>query len=216
MKIKLSKTGHPTIISSIESQEDSLKVPSISASQSLKHKDLLSFKESTLKVLKKSHSEVSIESTKDKTTENAMSDLHNKRKEITVAPLEAKKQKLESNLSQMLPDISIHSVTPANKEQQRQKLQLETKSGNISQQQMNVINEEISITQVVFIFLLITNLLGTFVHVVNNSFTHNYFILFFYHIFFLDIVNNINRRPTGRSPQSLEERTKRTVFTIKL
>lgn len=156
MKIKLSKTGHPTIISSNESLEDSVKVPSITASQSLKHKDLLSFKESTLKVLKKSHSEVSIETLKNKTAEGTMSDLHHKRKEITVAPLDVKKPKLETCFNQTLPDITIKPVGSATKmEQQKQKLLLETKTGNISQQQMNVINQEISITPVSFIVIII-------------------------------------------------------------
>ena len=129
MKIKLSKTGHPTIINTSELQE------------------------TTLKTFKKSHSDVTIEAIKHQTVENTMIDLHNKRKEITIAPIESKKAKVDSNLKQMLPDITIQPIIPAAKkeqqlQQQQQKLLLESNNANISQQQMNVINQEISITQV--------------------------------------------------------------------
>lgn len=56
---------------------------------------------------------------------------------------------MEPNLKQMLPDITIQPITSvAKKEQHNQKLLIDSKGGSISQQQMNVINREISITQV--------------------------------------------------------------------
>lgn len=150
MKIKLSKTGHPTIINANETtQEDAQKGSNASSAQSHKHKDLLAFKESTLKAIKKSHSEVTIEPVKSQPeVGNSMADLHKKRKDITIAPVESKKSKMEANLKQMLPDITIQPIPAAKKDQQQQKLVLDTNTGNISRQQMNVINQEISITQV--------------------------------------------------------------------
>lgn len=155
MKIKLSKTGHPTIISS-ESHDEISKIAMIA--QSLKHKDhkdLLTFKESTLKELKRSHMDVTIEPRASSSKEDAIIDLHNKRKEITIAPIESKKTKIDANLMQMLPDITIQPLSVAKKEQQ--KLLMDTQGGNISKQQMTVINQEISITQVCnyFFFLLL-------------------------------------------------------------
>lgn len=87
MKIKLSKNGHPSIISN-EHSEDPLRITSIPVSQSYKHKDLLNFKESTLKAIKKSHSEVTIEPV---TNQAPSGSAVNKRKDITIAPIEPKK-----------------------------------------------------------------------------------------------------------------------------
>ncbi|XP_014218289.1 abnormal long morphology protein 1 [Copidosoma floridanum] len=148
MKIKLSKTGHPTIIANNETLDETSKIASTIA-QSLKHKDhkdLLMFKESTLKELKRSHSDVTIEPVTRPLFDNTLGDVHNKRKEISIAPVESKKAKMEANLKQMFPDITIQPVSAAKREQQ--KLLLDPKTGNISRQQMKVINQEISITQV--------------------------------------------------------------------
>ncbi|XP_011497278.1 PREDICTED: uncharacterized protein LOC105361725 [Ceratosolen solmsi marchali] len=138
MKIKLPKMSHSNIITTNDINEE----PHINISQAYcsKQKDSndLMFKESKV-----------IESIKNQSIENAMIDLHNKRKEITLAPIEVKKLKIESNFKQMIPDVTIQPIVPGIiKEQSQQKLLLESNSGTISQQQMNVINREISITQI--------------------------------------------------------------------
>ncbi|XP_058799516.1 uncharacterized protein LOC131669003 [Phymastichus coffea] len=140
MKIKLSKTGHPTIITPTDINPLKTSTIPIAKSQA-DHTDIISFKQS--------HSDVTIEPIKSQLVNNAMVDLHGKRKEITIAPVESKKTKVDTTTKQMLPDITIQPIsTKKEVHQQSQKLVLESNTGSISRQQMSVINQEISITQV--------------------------------------------------------------------
>ncbi|XP_031788762.1 uncharacterized protein LOC100116660 isoform X2 [Nasonia vitripennis] len=149
MKIKLSKSGDASVIrddSSIEPARKSGELPigmkiklSKTGEPSIIHTD----------ISKKIHSDGSIESAKNQSThaDTAMMDLHNKRKEITISPVESKKTKMDANIKQILPDITIQPIaSPVKKDQQ--KLMLDPNASNISRQQMNVINQEISITQI--------------------------------------------------------------------
>ncbi|OXU22411.1 hypothetical protein TSAR_016463 [Trichomalopsis sarcophagae] len=149
MKIKLSKSGDASVIrddSSIEPVRKSGELPigmkiklSKTGEPSIIHTD----------ISKKIHSDGSIESAKNQSThaDTAMMDLHNKRKEITISPVESKKTKMDANSKQILPDITIQPIaSPVKKDQQ--KLMLDPNASNISRQQMNVINQEISITQI--------------------------------------------------------------------
>jgi hypothetical protein len=148
--------NHPIIITSNEIKEDSY-INSLQAhSQKQKdHKELI-FKESAMKTL--CHSDIMIEPKNSQSIENAMVDLHSKRKEVTLAPIELKKLKIEANLKEMLPNVTIQPIVSVEvNEQSQQKLLLESNSGTISQQQMNVINREISITQVLQNYLISYN-----------------------------------------------------------
>ncbi|XP_011693875.1 PREDICTED: uncharacterized protein LOC105453531 isoform X2 [Wasmannia auropunctata] len=174
MKIKLSKTGHPTIVtcdshgeSSTHKGKDPVAVdPSINFSQRyMEH--AATHKESTLKILKTGHhpsilqsnrSELTIEpvqmQSKKQPAENAQQqiEISPKRKDITISPVESKKSKLEAQFSQILPEVTIQPVVcrdqKQQQQQQQQQLLLDPKTSLISRQQMNVINQEISITQV--------------------------------------------------------------------
>ncbi|CAD1469881.1 unnamed protein product, partial [Heterotrigona itama] len=157
MKIKLSKTGHPTIVA-CDTQTEIYKSkeaidPSQNLAQRYKEAGQAIYKESALKILKAGHStilqsnrsELTIEPVQiqGKKLENVI-EMSPKRKDITIAPIESKKSKLETQLTQILPEVTIQPVTSR---EQKQFL-FDPKNSAISLQQMNVINQEISITQV--------------------------------------------------------------------
>lgn len=167
MKIKLSKTGHPTIVT-CDSHESSMhKKDSANLDPALNFphrymEHVTAHKEPPLKILKTGHhssllqsnrSEVTIEpvqiQSKKQQTENVQQQLELKRKDMTISPVETKKSKLEQ-LSQILPEVTIQPVICREQKQQEQQQQLlfDPKTSLISRQQMNVINQEISITQV--------------------------------------------------------------------
>ncbi|XP_071631337.1 uncharacterized protein E(y)3 isoform X3 [Temnothorax longispinosus] len=173
MKIKLSKTGHPTIItcdshgeSSTHKGKDSAAVdPAVNFSHRyMEH--AATHKESPLKILKtgghhssilqSNRSELTIEpvqmQSRKQPAENAQQqmEISPKRKDVTISPVESKKSKLEAQLSQILPEVTIQPVICRDQKQQQQQQQLlfDPKTSLISRQQMNVINQEISITQV--------------------------------------------------------------------
>ncbi|XP_076246454.1 PHD finger protein enhancer of yellow 3 isoform X2 [Calliopsis andreniformis] len=157
MKIKLSKTGHPTIVA-CENHGESAYKPKEASDQlhsfPQRYKDPMqpAHKDSTIKILKTGHptilqsnrSELTIEPVQMQTkkAENVI-EASPKRKDVTIAPIEAKKSKLETQLTQILPEVTIQPVT----REQKQFL-FDTKNSAISLQQMNVISQEISITQV--------------------------------------------------------------------
>ncbi|XP_046835634.1 uncharacterized protein LOC124431592 isoform X1 [Vespa crabro] len=156
MKIKLSKTGHPTIVP-CEVHGDSIHKfkDTVETTNNFPHryKESVLHKDSPLKILKTGHStimqntrsELTIEPVQiqGKKMENA-SELSSKRKEITISPIEMKKSKLETHLSQILPEVTIQPVISRDQKQ----LLFDPKTSLISRQQMNVISQEISITQV--------------------------------------------------------------------
>lgn len=173
MKIKLSKTGHPTIVtcdSHGESSTHKSKDPaSLDPAVNFSHRYVehtAAHKESPLKIIKTSghhasilqsnRSELTIEpvqvQSKKQPAENAQQqiEISSKRKDVTISPVESKKSKLETQLSQILPEVTIQPVMCRDQKQQQQQQQLlfDPKTSLISRQQMNVINQEISITQV--------------------------------------------------------------------
>lgn len=173
IKIKLSKTGHPTIVTCDNHGESSVhksKDPQATldpAALNFPHRYMehtTVHKESALKILKTGHppsilqggrAELTIEpvqmQNRKQPTENIQQqiEISPKRKDITISPVESKKSKLEAQLSQILPEVTIQPVMCRDqKQQQQQQLLFDPKSNLISRQQMNVINQEISITQV--------------------------------------------------------------------
>ncbi|XP_071857751.1 PHD finger protein enhancer of yellow 3 isoform X2 [Bombus fervidus] len=157
MKIKLSKVGHPTIVA-CDNQAEVYKSkeavdPSQNFAQRYKEPGQIGHKEPALKILKSGNStilqsnrsELTIEPVQmqGKKLENVI-EMSPKRKDITIAPIESKKSKLETQLTQILPEVTIQPVTSR---EQKQFL-FDPKNSAISLQQMNVINQEISITQV--------------------------------------------------------------------
>ncbi|CAK9817191.1 PHD finger protein 10 [Anthophora plagiata] len=159
MKIKLSKTGHPTIVACDNQAEgqykpkEAITEPSQNSTQRYKEPGQTGHKEPPLKMFKSCHStilqsnrsELTIEPVQmqGKKPDNVV-DISSKRKDITIAPIESKKSKLETQLTQILPEVTIQPVTSR---EQKQFL-FDPKGSAISLQQMNVINQEISITQV--------------------------------------------------------------------
>lgn len=173
MKIKLSKTGHPTIITCDSHGESSThkgKDPAaLDPAINFPHRYMehaAAHKEPALKVgktsghhpsiLQSNRSELTIEpvqmQSRKQPVENAQQqiEISPKRKDITISPVESKKSKLEAQLSQILPEVTIQPVMCRDQKQQQQQQQLlfDPKKSLISRQQMNVINQEISITQV--------------------------------------------------------------------
>ncbi|XP_043492422.1 uncharacterized protein LOC122517880 isoform X2 [Polistes fuscatus] len=156
MKIKLSKTGHPTIVSCethADSAHKSKDTSETAHSCAHRYKESVLHKDSPLKILKTGHSTL-MQSTRSELTiepvqiqgkkmENSI-ELSSKRKDITISPIEVKKSKLETQLSQILPEVTIQPVISRDQKQ----LLFDPKTSLISRQQMNVISQEISITQV--------------------------------------------------------------------
>ncbi|KOX77845.1 PHD finger protein 10 [Melipona quadrifasciata] len=157
MKIKLSKTGHPTIVA-CDNQTEIYKSkevidPSQNLAQRYKEAGQAIHKESALKILKAGHSTILQSNRSELTIEpvqiqgkklESVVEMSPKRKDITIAPIDSKKSKLETQLTQILPEVTIQPVTSR---EQKQFL-FDPKNSAISLQQMNVINQEISITQV--------------------------------------------------------------------
>ncbi|XP_066584181.1 fap1 adhesin isoform X3 [Prorops nasuta] len=139
MKIKLSKTGHPTIVTHDEMPDLSLP-------------NKASAKEPALKILKAGHStivqsnrsELTIEPIQMQNKQTEAIEMCSKRKEILISPVESKKSKLEAKLSQILPEVTIQPLISKDQKQ----LLFAPSTSLISRQQMNVINQEISITHV--------------------------------------------------------------------
>jgi len=170
MKIKLSKTGHPTIVacdshsecSTYKSKEPASLDPTLNFSHRyMEHATV--HKEPPLKILKTAHhhssilqstrSELTIEPVQMQIRKPSMDNIQQieispKRKDVTISPIESKKSKLEAQLSQILPEVTIQPVMCRDQKQQQQQLLFDTKTSLISRQQMNVISQEISITQV--------------------------------------------------------------------
>ncbi|XP_029045572.2 titin isoform X2 [Osmia bicornis bicornis] len=160
MKIKLSKTGHPTIVAydnqgeSTYKQKEALDLSQNFTQRYKESGQSVGHKEPALKILKTGHStilqsnrsELTIEpiQTQGKKADSMLDISPNKRKDISISPIESKKPKLEAQLTQILPEVTIQPV--ASKEQKQ--FVFDPKSSAISLQQMNVISQEISITQV--------------------------------------------------------------------
>ena len=144
MKIKLSKTGHPTIVaceSYVDSSNKGKEVLSDLHNVSNRSSSMFQNQQSEL-TIEPLHSQIQKPETSKEVT--------HKRKDVTISSIESKKLKFESKISQILPEVTIQPV--ATKEQ-KQGL-FDTKSGgsssssSISREQMHVISQEISITQV--------------------------------------------------------------------
>ncbi|XP_026825793.1 uncharacterized protein LOC105287528 isoform X2 [Ooceraea biroi] len=168
MKIKLSKTGHPTIVACDSHGESSThkskELPALDSTLNFPQRYMehaAVHKEPPLKILKSGHhpsilqsarSELTIEPVQvqsRKPPDSAQQiDISPKRKDVTISPIESKKSKLEAQLSQILPEVTIQPVMCRDQKQQQQQLLFDPKTSLISRQQMNVISQEISITQV--------------------------------------------------------------------
>ncbi|XP_076662012.1 PHD finger protein enhancer of yellow 3 isoform X2 [Halictus rubicundus] len=156
MKIKISKTGHPTIVACDNHGETSYRAKEHADQHSFgqRYKEQAqTHKDSALKFLKTGHptilqgnrSELTIEPVQMQGKKlDSTIEISSKRKDITVSPIEPKKSKLETQLTQILPEVTIQPVTSRNQKQ----FMFDPKSSAISLQQMNVISQEISITQV--------------------------------------------------------------------
>ncbi|XP_076163951.1 PHD finger protein enhancer of yellow 3 isoform X2 [Ptiloglossa arizonensis] len=158
MKIKLSKTGHPTIVACDSHGEPAYRAKEVSDQshsfvQRYKEPAQSIHKEPALKILKTGHSTILQSNRSELTIEpvqmsgkkpDSVIDISPKRKEITIAPIESKKSKLETQLTQILPEVTIQPVTSRDQKQ----FLFDPKTSAISLQQMNVISQEISITQV--------------------------------------------------------------------
>ncbi|KAL0101096.1 hypothetical protein PUN28_018745 [Cardiocondyla obscurior] len=178
MKIKLSKTGHPTIVtcdshgetSAHKAKEPPALDPMVNFSHRYMEHGTTQGEDPALKMLKagtrhssivqSDRSELTIEpvqlQSRKQPAENSRQqiEISPKRKDITISPVESKKSKLEAQLSQILPEVTIQPVMcqdqkqQQQQQQQQQQLLFDPKTSLISRQQMNVINQEISITQV--------------------------------------------------------------------
>nr|XP_031835831.1 uncharacterized protein LOC116428381 isoform X3 [Nomia melanderi] len=156
MKIKLSKTGHPTIVACDNHGETTYRAKEAVDQHGFvqRYKEQTqTHKETTLKFLKTGHSSILQSNRSELTIEpvqmqgkkpDSIIEISPKRKDITVAPIESKKSKIETQLTQILPEVTIQPVTSRNQKQ----FMFDPKSSSISLQQMNVISQEISITQV--------------------------------------------------------------------
>ncbi|XP_076639739.1 PHD finger protein enhancer of yellow 3 isoform X2 [Colletes latitarsis] len=158
MKIKLSKTGHPTIVACDTHAESTHRTKEVSEqthsfTQRFKESTQAVHKEPALKILKTGHSTILQSNRSELTIEpvqasgkkaDSVVEISPKRKEVTIAPIEPKKSKLEAQLTQILPEVTIQPVASRDQKQ----FLFDTKSSAISLQQMNVISQEISITQV--------------------------------------------------------------------
>ncbi|XP_033220328.1 uncharacterized protein LOC117174965 isoform X2 [Belonocnema kinseyi] len=152
MKIKLSKTGHPTIVVCESYADSSNKNKEVDIHRVLSHKynkEGTSSSSSSLNcpslVPQHNHSELAIEPEKQiQKTESK--ELSAKRKDVTISSIESKKLKIESKISQILPEVTIQPVATREKKQAL----FDAKSSNISREQIHVIAQEISITQVKF------------------------------------------------------------------
>ncbi|KAK0158771.1 hypothetical protein PV328_009725 [Microctonus aethiopoides] len=135
MKIRLSKTGHGTIVAN---DNETLQ----KSKELIGGHHIFSQKREQLA----NRSEVTIEPVQLSRRAEITSEISQKRKDsVTLSPIETKKPKIDTKLSQMLPEVTIQPVTtrdqtPINLDQAH--------ASAISRQQMNVINQEISITQV--------------------------------------------------------------------
>ncbi|KZC06126.1 PHD finger protein 10 [Dufourea novaeangliae] len=156
MKIKLSKTGHPTIVACDNYGEPAYRPKEVADQHGFAQRykeQTQTHKEPPLKFLKTGHptilqsnrSELTIEpiQMQGKKMDSAI-EISAKRKDITIAPIETKKSKLEAQLTQILPEVTIQPVVSRDQKQ----FMFDPKSSAISLQQMNVISQEISITQV--------------------------------------------------------------------
>lgn len=151
MKIKLSKTGHPTIVI-CESHSDSsssktketfdtqTNLPykfNEAKKEELYSKDAYSF------APQNKESEVLVESPSPQIPKKDVSkEICHKRKEISFSPSEPKKLKFETNLSNMLPEVTIQPV--ASKLQKRIILE----SSSSTPLEKIKINQEVSITEI--------------------------------------------------------------------
>ncbi|KAK0163050.1 hypothetical protein PV327_006761 [Microctonus hyperodae] len=135
MKIRLSKTGHGTIVAN--DSETSQKSKELIGGH-----HIFSQKREQLT----NRSEVTIEPVQLSRRVEITTEISQKRKDsVTLSPIETKKPKIETKLSQMLPEVTIQPVTT--RDQTSINLD-QAHASAISRQQMNVINQEISITQV--------------------------------------------------------------------
>ncbi|XP_012149059.2 PHD finger protein enhancer of yellow 3 isoform X1 [Megachile rotundata] len=158
MKIKLSKTGHATIVAYDNQGEAMYKQKEITdslQSHSQRYKESVQgvHKDSALKIFKTGHSSILQGNRSELTIEpvqaqgkklDNMLEISPKRKDISIAPIESKKPKLDAQITQILPEVTIQPV--ASRDQKQYVFEQKNKSMNLSQ--MNVLNQEISITQV--------------------------------------------------------------------
>ncbi|XP_014235933.1 uncharacterized protein LOC106658454 isoform X2 [Trichogramma pretiosum] len=137
MKIKLSKTGDPSIV-----QEHVLQKPKEDAHIEMKIK-LSKTGHPTIVNPSDISEDVTIKALPSQIIDRPVTELSYKRTEVTISPIESKKMKLDLNPMQPPSDFTIQPVPVP-----QPKLMLDSKSGSISRQQMNVFNREISITPV--------------------------------------------------------------------
>ncbi|XP_057328108.1 uncharacterized protein LOC130669318 isoform X2 [Microplitis mediator] len=142
MKIKVPKSGHPMIVTN--------------DTESLHNKDSTEAQRTFTQKREQltNRSEVTIEPINFNRKQEESSEQSSKRKDVNACSFESKKTKLETKLSQILPEVTIQPIVPREQQQQHQhqhqnQVEFNESSTNIiSRQQRNVINQEISITHV--------------------------------------------------------------------
>ncbi|XP_008557711.1 uncharacterized protein LOC103578396 isoform X2 [Microplitis demolitor] len=138
MKIKVPKSGHPMIVTN--------------DTESLHNKDSTEVQRAFTQKREQltNRSEVTIEPINFNRKQEESSEQSSKRKDVNACSFESKKTKLETKLSQILPEVTIQPIVPREQQQQHQnQVEFNESSTNIiSRQQRNVINQEISITHV--------------------------------------------------------------------
>ncbi|XP_074115974.1 PHD finger protein enhancer of yellow 3 isoform X1 [Cotesia typhae] len=136
MKIKLPKSGHPMIVTNDTELLYNKDSSDVQCTFIQKREQLTN------------RSEVTIEPITYNRKQDELSEHPLKRKDGTSNSYESKKTKLEAKLSQILPEVTIQPIMPKDQQQQSQADYNESNASLISREQMNVINQEISITQV--------------------------------------------------------------------
>ncbi|XP_044598446.1 uncharacterized protein LOC123274788 isoform X1 [Cotesia glomerata] len=136
MKIKVPKSGHPMIVTNDTEVLYNKDSSDVQCTFIQKREQLTN------------RSEVTIEPITYNRKQEELSEHPLKRKDGTPNSYESKKTKLEAKLSQILPEVTIQPIVPKDQQQQSQADYNESSASLISREQMNVINQEISITQV--------------------------------------------------------------------
>ncbi|KAL7291282.1 hypothetical protein TKK_0014888 [Trichogramma kaykai] len=142
MKIKLSKSGDASIVQSDEQKERSAEETRTESPIEMKIK-LSKTGHPTIVNPSDVSEDVTIKALPSQIIDKPVTEPSYKRTEVTISPIESKKMKLDLNPMQPPSDFTIQPVPVP-----QPKLMLDSKSGSISRQQMNVFNREISITPV--------------------------------------------------------------------
>lgn len=144
IKIKLSKTGHPTIVTSecnldTSSSNKNKEQPNLSYKFTEAKEELYSKNSESFTIQNESEVIIASQIQKSETSK----EISHKRKGISFSPSEPKKLKFETKLSDILPEVTIQPVVS----HQQKRIILESNS-NVTQEMINIINQEVSITEI--------------------------------------------------------------------